>query len=148
MKNRSLFRSFFPIFFNIMKCLSYLLCFNPELFWISNRKPFTSTVYLKMSGKFLFEWGFLYGFHNLRLEVIRARFENSEIHSTPRNCSSGDDDFPSIWSDCKAFSSEYKFIDMDIFEDFVLFHEFLIGYKDYIEALIFSSLYEKEDSSF
>ena len=50
-----------PVFFHIMKGLTNLFCFDFQLFFVGDRKPFTSSIHLIMSRKFLFDRGFLYG---------------------------------------------------------------------------------------
>lgn len=110
-----------------MKSFFHLLFLDPELLRIGDRKPLASAVYLEMCGKLLFQWGFLYGFHDLCLEVIRPGFEDPEVHETSWDRTSGDDDFPSVRSQREAFSSEYEFIDMDISEDVVFFHAYVFG---------------------
>ncbi len=105
-----------------MKCFSHLLFFDSKLLWIRDRKPLTSAIYLKMSGKILFERGLLHGIYDLCFEIISASFKYSKIHNTPGNRTSCDDNLSTIGSDSEPFSSEYEFIDMDVFENGVFFH--------------------------
>jgi hypothetical protein len=125
MEYRCSFRCFVPIFLNIMKCLTDLFRFDLQLFLIGDGKPFTSSVYLKVDRKFLFERGFFYRFHDLRFEVARSGLEDPEVHDASGDSTSGDNDLPSVWSERQAFPSEYEFIDTDIFEDIIFFH----GYR-------------------
>ena len=117
---------FIPIFLHIMKSLTNLFCFDFQLFFVGDRKPFTSAIYLIMSRKFLFDRGFLYGIQKLGFKVPLFHLKYTKIYDTSRNNSSGNDNLSSIWGYSKSFSSEYEFIDMNIFKNFVFFHENVI----------------------
>ena len=106
-----------------MKRFFYLLFFDSELFVMIDREPLTSTIDLKMCGEILLEWRLDYRVKELRFEEVFLGFEDAEIYETPGDCSSADDNLASVWCDRQSLSSEYEFINFDIFENSIFFHE-------------------------
>ncbi len=107
----------------MMKCFSHLSFLDFQLVLISDRKPLCSTIELMSFLERNFKRRFLYDLKFLSFIVRLSFFENSDIHNALWYTPTSNNNLPSIRRDSESFSSEYKFIDCDIFKYLVFWHK-------------------------
>ncbi len=114
----------------MMKDFSYLLFLDLYLFFVGNWEPSTSSIDLKMLRKRYFERGFFDHIEYLSLDAIGTIFDYSYIDDASRDCSSWDKYFfTRSWVDTESGSSEYEFIDGDIWDNLIFLHGNMYIYK-------------------
>jgi hypothetical protein len=122
------------IFFDMVKCLSYLSFFNPKLILIAYREPLGTTIHLESLSKRYLDRRSLHDIDFLTFIVRFALLKYPDVYNTSWDTASRDDDFSSIRSYCESLSSEDKLIDRDVLEYFIFRHSNpQLRYADYRE---------------
>ena len=95
------------------KTFSYLLIFDAKLVFILNRKPFTTSVYLKVLRKRLLEWRVLEHIEHLSFYMSFSSLQHSNRNRLPRNNSSRNHDSSTIFCMSQTLSTKDEFFNMN-----------------------------------
>lgn len=109
----------FLIFSDMKKRFLYLFLLDLKLRLIGNINPWCSNKEREFS---CLQWRFFEYFRNLGFKKVFAFFENTQVNSSPRNCSSCDKNHFPIYTS-KSLSSKYQFFYQNIFKGLYFFHK-------------------------